>query len=350
MFKKILIIVGLLVLSTFALYMYFNKWNSYDRENVELLKPITEFGTAFDELVGKKKSQYDSELENKNIINILLLGIDRRSKYELSYRTDIMILLSINPEDNIAVLTSVPRDLWYGGQRVNATYITNGWSAMQDALETFTGLRPDRFILTDFQDFSWIVDAMGGVTVNVERSFVDSSYPIDATKTYQTVSFTQGPEKLTGSRALIYSRSRKGTNGEGSDWARMKRQHLILKGMLDAVVQPGSLFRPMNVEKAFNMVTTNRMDTNLTLPDAYYLWDFYKDKDSYEIESLFLDTNYVYNPPMSEYGGAWVLAPLSGGYSEFQQVVHSTLYGLNTEQTITNNEQKTQTPQVKVQD
>ncbi len=261
-------------------------------------------------------------------INILLLGIDRRNKAEYSYRTDIMILLSVDMETNNAVLVSLPRDLWYNGNKLNALYIVNGWEALQEATKEATGLRPDKYVLTDFEDFSWIVDAVGGIPVHIDRAFTDSSYPIDETLEYQTVSFIQGNEILTGERALMYSRSRKGTNGEGSDWARMRRQHKILVGMLDAVSQPSSLFNPMVVEEAFKMVTQGRMDTNLALTDTKYLWDFYKDRDKYTIHSLFLDYEYLYSPPPENYGGAWTIVPIDGSYETFQQKVQNRLMGI----------------------
>ena len=268
----------------------------------------------------------NSDLFDENVLNIVLLGIDRRSKFEYSYRTDIMILLSVNIETNKVTLVSIPRDLWYQGQRVNATYISQGFDDLSNAFYEITGLKANKFILTDFEDFSWIVDAMGGVPVIVERSFLDSRYPVDATLEYQTISFTEGPEVLTGERALIYSRSRKGSNGEGSDWARMKRQHLILRGMLEAITQPDNLFDPMNVEKAFELVTEDRMDTNLTLEDAKFLWDMFKDKDDYEIHSLFLDNTYVYSPPMADYGGAWVLVSADQNYQNFKKDLREKLF------------------------
>ena len=259
-------------------------------------------------------------------INIMLLGIDRRARSE-AYRTDIMILVSVNPETNSVVMSSIPRDLWHGGGRINATFLNSGWEEFQRAVEKFTGQRPERFILTDFADFSWLIDAMGGVPVEVDTTFTDSSYPVDATKGYQTISFTQGPELLTGERALIYSRSRKGNNGEGSDWARMVRQHKILRGMLPAVLSPKSLFNPMVVEEAFKTVTTGKMDTNMEVSDAKYLWDFYKDKDSYTINSLYLDYDYLHSPPLEEYGGAWVLVSKTGSYKGFHNQISTYLRG-----------------------
>ena len=263
-----------------------------------------------------------------NPINILLLGIDRRSKFEYSYRTDIMIMVSINPATNNVVMTSIPRDLWYNGNKINGLFLNSGWEVMKTAMGEVTGLAPERYVLTDFEDFAWVVNAMGGVPVEVDNTFTDSSYPIDETQEYQTVSFTAGPEQLTGDRALIYARSRKGTNGEGSDWARMRRQHKILSGMLKAVLQPRSIFNPMVIENAFKTVTQGRMDTNLKLEDAAYLWDFYQDKDLYTTHSLFLDYEYLYSPPPENYGGAWTIVPRDGTYETFRTVVQNRLQGI----------------------
>lgn len=286
-----------------------------------------------DENVNKENGDIKKSHPLGKPINIMLLGIDRRSKAELGYRTDIMILVSVNPDTNNVVLVSLPRDLWYQGSKINGLYNAQGWEAFQKACEEILGMKPERYVLTDFEDFSWVVDAMGGVPVNVERTFTDSGYPVDETKGYQTVSFSQGSEILTGQRALIYARSRKGNNGEGSDWMRMRRQHNILKGMLTAVMQPKSIFNPMVVEEALKTVTQGRMNTNIELADAKYLWDFYKDKDDYAIHSLFLDYEYLYSPPPEQYGGAWTIVPKDGNFETFQKKMQDRLQGVVEDET-----------------
>jgi anionic cell wall polymer biosynthesis LytR-Cps2A-Psr (LCP) family protein len=182
--------------------------------------------------------------------------------------------------------------------------------------------------MTDFADFSWLVDSIGGVDINVPNTFMDSEYPEDVTKTYQTISFTAGQQKLNGAQALIYARSRHGNNGEGSDWARQKRQHLLLKGILESFFQPTSLFKSMKLEDIFKTLTTAHMETNLEVADLYYLYDLYKDRSKYTIESAFLNDDFVYNPPMSEYGGAWVLAPKDGSYETFHKYLQDKLEGI----------------------
>jgi LCP family protein required for cell wall assembly len=293
--------------------------------------------------------KHDSPFAKEDIISIVLLGIDRRSKSESSYRTDIMIVVTIDKNTNQVVMASIPRDLWWNGGRINAAYIQGGWPSLQEGLTEITGIKPEKFILTDFEDFSWIVDAMGGVPVEVATTFTDSQYPVDATFEYQTVSFNQGTEVLSGERALIFSRSRKGDNDNG-DWGRMKRQHLILKGMLSAIKQPASMFKNMDPKEILKVATTGKMDTNLTPSDAVYFWDMYKDKDKYQITSLYLDHEYLFTPPMEEYGGAWVLAPIDGTFEPFKQTFKNTLAGIKpTPPTENMPDEANQIPEAKVE-
>jgi len=326
MWKFIAIFLVIISLGTLGFVVY--KSNTQLKEaGIDTGITLSPF-TKNEEEINKVDENFASSYPLGNPINIMLLGIDRRSKTELGYRTDIMILVSINPETDNVVLVSLPRDLWYQGSKINGLFNSQGWEAFQTACQEILGITPERYILTDFEDFSWVVDAMGGVPVEVERTFTDANYPVDATKGYQTVTFAKGPELLTGDRALVYARSRKGDNGEGSDWMRMRRQHNILKGMLTAVMQPKSIFNPMVVENAFKTVTQGRMDTNLKLADAKYLWDFYKDKDDYTIHSLFLDYEYLYSPPPEQYGGAWTIVPKDGNFSTFQKIIQDRLMGI----------------------
>jgi len=320
------VLIALLLIGGTSLLVLSNKQKRGVEDETEIMEPISwPTGKTSEIIENLTKKKYDTEFEENEPFHILLMGIDRRSKYETAYRTDIMILLSVNPHTNKATLTSVPRDLWVDGRRINAIYIEKGWEGIQSAIADITGITPQKYIMCDFEDLVWIVDAMGGVPVQVEKTFTDVEYPNDKTKTYMTIAFTAGEEILTGERALIYARSRHGNNGEGSDWMRMQRQHLILKGMLDSVVQPTSIFRPMNVEKAYKMVTEGRMGTNLSVGDAKYLWDYYKDKDKYVISSLYLNSDYVYSPPMEDYGGAWVLIPKENAITQFQTDLNTAL-------------------------
>ncbi len=317
-FLAILVVVGVLSMAGVTII---TGNNAYEQLNRPLIKTLLTKETSQS---GKNLNPFASLMKTeKKSLNIALLGIDRRSKAESAYRTDTMVLVSINPKVNKVVLISIPRDLWVQGGRINALYIQRGWESLQKALEEITSLKPDHYILTDFQDFKWLIDNLGGVEVDVEKTFTDTQYPVDATKGYQTVSFTKGSELMSGDRALIYSRSRKGNNGEGSDWMRMKRQHLILKATVKSVFSPRNLFNIDNIKESFTTIINHGVETNMDLDVAYYLWDLVKDNQKYTYNSTYLDGNYVFNPPMSDYGGAWVLAPINNSYSNFREHVKS---------------------------
>lgn len=333
--KKLVVVLSaiLLALGIAAAFAYFTYFSSSINKNTsETLSPIAKdkkvkenVFEALTEPLKKKKS--DAFEEGKNL-NVLLLGIDRRSKAEQSFNTDTMILVTVNPETNKVLLTSVPRDLWINGNKMNALYSVFGPETLLDAFEKITGQEIDGYIRADFEDIVWIVDSMGGVPVNVERTFTDNSFPNNTDTDIVSVTFNEGTELMTGERALTFSRSRKGNNGEGSDLMRAKRQHLILQSMIEGISQPDSIFWPMDVEAFYKAVTLpTRMYTTLTLDDAFYLWDFYDDRDKYEITSFVVDDVYVYHPgmyPESEYH-AWVFIPKEEGFEQLHSDIKQML-------------------------
>ena len=89
-------------------------------------------------------------LDPKSLFNVLVLGIDRRFKEQESYRTDILLLATVNPTTNKVVLTSIPRDLWAGDMKINGVYVTYGYDAMKTKIKEITDQEVDRFIRIDF--------------------------------------------------------------------------------------------------------------------------------------------------------------------------------------------------------
>lgn len=278
------------------------------------------------------KLKKESIFFKKDRINILLIGTDtsisRRSNGQLGYNTDVMILVSVDTKTNKVLLVSVPRDLWVNGNKINALDILYGEDVLTDAFEKVTGQTVDGTIKIDFDGFKWLVDSFGGVPVQIQQSFTDPQFPTWNDSNIQTVSFLSGLETMGGERALTFCRSRKGNNNEGSDLMRAKRQHLVLQGMLEAIQQPSSIFWPMNVADFYETVTKH-METTLKLSDAYYLWDFYKDRNLYSIESMVVDDKYVFHPgmfPESPYT-AWVFISKDENFQALHQDIESKLNG-----------------------
>jgi LCP family protein required for cell wall assembly len=173
-------------------------------------------------------------------INILLLGIDRRSGKSWGHLTDTIIIVTVDPTNKTAGMMSIPRDLQLtlpgnGEDRINTAnvygatrnYPGGGPALLKRTIEYNFGIPIDYYIMIDFQGFVKIVDALGGVDINVTTKLHDTKYPDPKTGdpyAYKTVHFDPGWQHMTGTRTLEYVRSRMSS----SDFARAGRQQQVL--------------------------------------------------------------------------------------------------------------------------
>lgn len=173
-------------------------------------------------------------------INLLLLGIDRRGGTGWAYRTDAIMVIGLDPDSRTAAILSIPRDLQlgipgYGQDRINTAnvygylyeYPGGGPALLRATIEANLEIPLDGYLMLDFRAFERIVDALGGVDVDVEEALYDSAYPDPRPGdpyAYKTVHFDVGLQHMDGARALEYARSRMST----SDFDRARRQQQIL--------------------------------------------------------------------------------------------------------------------------
>ena len=284
--------------------------------------------------------------------NILLLGTAGGS-HEGADLTDTMMIASIDLATNDVALFSLPRDLWIstlnGGSRVNAAYALGevkrkggGLILARATAEEVLGLPIHYTLRVDFSAFERAIDQIGGITVDVERSFVDARYPIagkendpcsgDTTYTcrYETISFDKGERKMDGAIALKFVRSRMGTNGEGTDFGRTRRQQKVLEAVQKKIFSASGLLQPGRVKGLLDTFGES-IDTDIK-PDE--LGEFYKlarrIREStlrpYVLEDESPDALLI-NPPMQQYKGQWVLLPRdrSGKWDEIHAWVAMVL-------------------------
>ncbi|HID62434.1 MAG TPA: LytR family transcriptional regulator [Anaerolineae bacterium] len=187
--------------------------------------------------------------EKKERVNILLLGIDKREGEHGPWRTDTMILGTVDPESKMAAMLSIPRDLWvpipgYGESRINSAnfigdrdkYPGGGPALAKKTVEYNFGVPVHYYILVDFDGFEKIIDTIGGIDVNVERTLHDEQYPDpspDDPNRVKTVHFEAGLQHMDGKAALEYARSRKST----SDFDRSYRQQQIILAVRDQALR-----------------------------------------------------------------------------------------------------------------
>jgi LCP family protein required for cell wall assembly len=327
--KYLIILLSLfLILGAFVSYIIF--LDNPDGTKKEPTKAITE---AIQKVTNPNKEEQIADksfFKDKDVVNILLIGKDigkeRKSKGQTGYNTDTLILLSINPKQNKALLTSFPRDIWQNNSKINGILVTQGMDSLLDAMSKISGQKVEKYISIDFDGIRWLVNQFNGIPVNVETSFTDNSFPDNYDTRTMAVSFNKGVEIMDGERALTFARSRKGDNGEGSDLKRAKRQHLILKGMVNSVEKEDSKFFPFKIDEFYNEVIKNT-ETNVSLEDAYYVFSFYKNIKDYKIESLVLDDRYIYHPTdASPYGGAWVFIAKDTGFKKLHSDINEFLF------------------------
>lgn len=186
--------------------------------------------------------------EGDGSVNVLLLGMGGPG-HEGPLLTDTMILLNFNVKTEEVVLVSIPRDFIVqlpneGFRKINAAYAFaegakegNGGPAAAAAVEKLTGFEIPYYASIDFKGFVKAVDHVGGLDIIIEQTFTDATYPDDRNWYLPAQTFKAGPEHMNGSRALIFSRSRHGNNGEGSDFARSERQKKILVAFKDKIMK-----------------------------------------------------------------------------------------------------------------
>ncbi len=186
-------------------------------------------------------------LKDKNgYTTILLVGVDTRDHTRLM-NTDSIMTITYSWKDHKAFIISYPRDLYvkypntYYHFKINAVYAygqrvfkTDGMEYLKKAIKEISGLDIHYQVLIDFKGFVDLINLLGGVKINIPRSFTDYMYPT-SNGGYQTVHFDTGWHTLSGEKALIFARSRHAAGPEGSDFARAARQQLIIKAIADQV-------------------------------------------------------------------------------------------------------------------
>jgi LCP family protein required for cell wall assembly len=186
--------------------------------------------------------------DGKGRLNVLLIGSDRRPG-DGSYNTDTLIVASVDPASGQVAMFSLPRDAtgipltgparsFFGttwNRKINALFgqararpdifpggKLSGYQALKDTLGGLYGFPIHYFVEVDFGGFRQVVDALGGITINVQLPVVDDYYPGD--KGALRIYIPTGVQHMTGAEALIYARTRHGSN----DFDRASRQQRVI--------------------------------------------------------------------------------------------------------------------------
>ena len=170
------------------------------------------------------------------VTNILLLGSDEQ--VDIGFRTDVMLLLSLNTKTSQFSLFSFPRDLWVnipgiGEQRLNTAFPFGGFQLLSDTLALNFGFRPDHYAMVDFNGFKEIIDVLGGVDVEITKLSEDECFSNDV----RWCVWEPGTWTMTSDEALWYIRARKNS----SDFERTRKAQEVVKAMVEKALRPSQL-------------------------------------------------------------------------------------------------------------
>ncbi len=235
-------------------------------------------------------------------VNILLLGSDIRPN-DGGFRTDVIMWVSINPRDGYVSIISFPRDLFvsipgWGNNRINTAFQYGGFEMLADTFEANFGVRPDHYVLVDFNGFKTVINDLGGIDVYAAQNLTDTCATWINASGY--CSAGPGLVHMNGDVALWYARSRYST----SDIDRARRAQEVGEAIFHRLVSLDALVRAPELYNAY----INYVKTDIGVTDVVGLLPFAsKINESGDIRNYVVDYNYAYDWVTS--AGAQVLIP-----------------------------------------
>lgn len=327
-------------------------------------------------------------------VNILLLG-NGGGTHDGADLTDSIMVASYNVKTQSAVFISLPRDIWLPetNSKINAIYEKGkakgvGLSYTEQSIGNLLGIPIHYAVRLDFSGFVKAIDEVGGVDVDVANTFDDYLYPIEGKEgdlcgyteqekdfsadeakalnidsgkrkvliapdgkiatdsavedkgyqyfscRYEHIHFDKGITHMDGTTALKFVRSRHGLGVEGSDFARSARQQKVIEGFRKKVLSLETLANP---KKVAGLISAFGQSFETDIPAEGIIALYGTSKNMTSTTNIVLSNGgpnaLLVNPPLSDYGGAWVLVPKDKTYGEIKAFVAKTLKGDSSEST-----------------
>ena len=278
--------------------------------------------------------------QTDGITNVLILGKggDNHAGGQL---TDTIMIARIRNSDKKIALISIPRDLSVnvpgrGVVKINEAY-TQGYLNEKDSskkndagakmaeqvIQTNFNIPFHYYIVADFIGFKDLVDALGGITVNVEKNLDDPLYPKDSivndklieSDAYAPVHIKAGTQEMNGDTALKYARSRETT----SDFDRAKRQQIVILAVKDKMMSLGILSNPVKINGILQSLG-NHIKTSFSASELNDLFAIAKDFDQSKVINKVID-NSQNGLLVDSSEGSYHLLPKSGNFLDIQKFV-----------------------------
>lgn len=394
--KQILILIGLVLIAIGIIFVILKMYSLYSKVNINGgITPV------------KKKE------ENHDELTVLIAGYGG-PKHDGTFLTDTLILAHINKKTHKVMLFSVPRDLWVKVPstdekdeiyaKINSLYVRalspnlypyipekyqgegKAQNILKDALEDITGLHVDYFVGVDFDAFEQTIDALGGITVNVAKTFDDYYYPMngkeddtcgwvpkptqtedqlkESTEKYEKMSeeekkayderpiselseeefqklveehpedaypcryehlhFTAGEQTMDGETALKFARSRKSLQ-DGGDFARAARQQKVIEAVKDKMLSIGFIPKILPLMDTLS----DNIRTDIPLSEIQTLLGEAPSAGQYKVSNYVLSTEEALDLDVSSDGQSILVSKQGQGkWSDTHRIVKNVLNGI----------------------
>ena len=229
----------------------------YEDEMIDVINSINSAGSLNDYLY-QWANNGGTPYSSKNVINVLLIGLDSADALENGGRSDTLIILSLNKKTKKINMTSLFRDTWtyinargkdmYG--KINSSYFYGGPETLIETIQNDFKVKIDYYVAVDFSSFTDIINALGGLTIEVE------DYEAEYINRTTVHTIESGPAvKLDGWEALVYARIRK--SDSDSDVSRTRRQRKVIMALMDSAKGAGITQLNNALDTLFKYVKTN---------------------------------------------------------------------------------------------
>jgi len=311
-------------------YQVYSEKKTNPSQNITTKTRRPSFFTQLKNLILSKDRELEGENEDR--INILLLGIGGEG-HDGPYLADTIIILSLKPKEKQVAMLSIPRDLLVNIPNYNFAKINlvnaigetrangSGPAFTAEIISQMLNLPIHYYVRVDFSAFKELIDEVDDIDVSVDKNFTDYNYPTVDHK-LQTISFEKGWQKMDGDAALKFARSRHGGNGEGSDFARSRRQQKILTALKNKIFSSSTLLYPWRIKNMMQNLNTNVV-TNLEFWEITRFYKLAKELDYENMINRVLSNGP--NQPLidAQYNGSYVLETRTGDFTELGRIAQN---------------------------
>lgn len=211
----------------------------------------------------KKEEMREELLTATDKATIMIMGVDPRELEHDKGRSDTLMIATVDPDTEKVSLLSIPRDTRvriprYGYDKINAAYAYGGERLTKRTVEDFLGVSIDNYILIDTRSFVKIIDAVGGIDIDVEKRMRYEDPWDDDGGLY--INLYPGMQHMDGKTAITYVRYR----DEEGDIGRIERQQKFMKACMDKLTSPSIIIKiPSLVSEVMAAIKTDLSTTDL---------------------------------------------------------------------------------------